>query len=91
MCEEKNKELSESIGFTLVTDAWTNIRSESIIDIIICTPRPLFHKSIATGDGAHSGEEMFKDIDPVIEELGRYLGWGIGFSFQLLIISFFRI
>ena len=68
---KKRKELFElSIGQSLVIDAWTNERNESIFDVMICTPEPVFLKTIETGEDAHSANEMMKFVDPILEELG---------------------
>ena len=46
---KKRKELLElSVGQSVVIDAWTNERNESIFDVMICTPEPVFLKTIET-------------------------------------------
>lgn len=55
---------------TIVTDGWSNPRNESIINFVVVNPniRPLFWKSIATGEATHTAEYIANLIGSVIEE-----------------------
>jgi hypothetical protein len=37
---------------------------------MICTPKPIFLKSLSTGEKSHSALEMETQIEPIIMELG---------------------
>lgn len=52
----KVSSLTESVGeVCLISDGWSNIRGDSVINFVITTPQPIFLKSInATGD-SHTG------------------------------------
>lgn len=39
-------QIAISYGVTLVIDGWSNMRRESIINIVICSPQPVCYKSI---------------------------------------------
>jgi len=54
----------------LVSDGWSNVRGDSIINFVFTTPRPIFYKSInATGE-SHTGEFIGAELCKVIEEIG---------------------
>jgi hypothetical protein len=55
---------------TLVSDGWSNIRGEGIINFIACTPQPVFFKSIDTKDNRHTGAYIADQLKAVIEEIG---------------------
>ncbi|XP_065315124.1 uncharacterized protein LOC135924008 [Gordionus sp. m RMFG-2023] len=65
-----NNKFNNLKDFTLISDGWTNIRGESIINFIIMTPEPIFFKSIDTGSCAHTGEYIASELIKVIEEIG---------------------
>jgi len=58
-------------------DGWTNIRNESIINYVITTLKPIFYKSLATGDDRHTGENVAEPIISVIEEIGPRKVFGV--------------
>lgn len=54
----------------LVSDGWSNVRGDSIINFVLTSPRPIFYKSInATGD-SHTGDFIGGELCKVIEEIG---------------------
>src|SRR5690242_21335453 len=56
---------------TLVSDGWTNIRGESIINYIaVLRGSSIFLKSIATGKDRHTGEYLADGLVQTIDELG---------------------
>ncbi|CAM1295475.1 Uncharacterised protein r2_g470 [Pycnogonum litorale] len=68
---EKVMTLVESADcVTLVSDGWSNIRGEGIINFIACTPQPVFFKSIDTKDNRHTGAYIADQMKMVIEEIG---------------------
>ena len=69
--EINEQEIRSSYGLTIIIDGWTNIRNEAIIDVILCTPKPIFFKSLCTGVTPHSSLELMGYIKPVIEQFGE--------------------
>jgi hypothetical protein len=41
--------LQTSEGIALITDGWTSVNQDPIINFILTTPEPLFYKSVTTG------------------------------------------
>ncbi|XP_064475765.1 uncharacterized protein LOC135389662 [Ornithodoros turicata] len=65
------EELLKSASYlTLLTEGWTNIRGESIVNFIVATPEPLFYKCVDTGDNRHTATYISSEIRAVIESLG---------------------
>ncbi|XP_047989603.1 zinc finger BED domain-containing protein 4-like [Leguminivora glycinivorella] len=60
----------------LAADGWTNVRKDSIINIIIYTPKPYFHSSIDTQNNRHTAEYMSERISQTMDEIGssKFLG-----------------
>lgn len=52
MCQEKFK---NSQTLSLCCDGWTNIKGEGVVNFIICTPKPVFYKSIHPKEKRESG------------------------------------
>jgi hypothetical protein len=68
--EEMKKEISQSQTLTLISDGWSNIRSEYITNYIIHTTETvLFWGSRAWQDEKHSAENIAADLIKIIEEL----------------------
>lgn len=63
---------------TLVTDGWSNVNRESIINYVLSSPtmRPMMWSSGATGTEAHTGEYMASEISRVITEAEAVAGVG---------------
>ncbi|KAH9384344.1 hypothetical protein HPB48_026346 [Haemaphysalis longicornis] len=40
-----NNSIEKASFMTLVTDGWTNVEGESVINFVLCTPSPLFFKT----------------------------------------------
>ncbi|KAK9427200.1 hypothetical protein V1505DRAFT_396313 [Lipomyces doorenjongii] len=55
---------------TLVTDSWTNIRDEAIVNYVFVTPNgeAMFHNADPTGTESHTGSYLSKGIIEVIED-----------------------
>ncbi|CAG8813584.1 27945_t:CDS:2 [Gigaspora margarita] len=62
--------LNETQFLCLVTDGWSNIRKDSIINFMITTPKPLFYKSVHTKEDQHTAQNIAEGIDKVMQELG---------------------
>ncbi|KAK9336991.1 hypothetical protein LIPSTDRAFT_75591 [Lipomyces starkeyi NRRL Y-11557] len=54
---------------TLVTDSWTNIRGEAIVNYVLVTPNgeAMFHSADPTGAESHTGSCLSKRIIEVID------------------------
>ena len=64
---EKNRLLDESPALTLVLDAWTNVRSNGVVNMMICTPEPVFLKSLETEDRHHNADFFTEVISNIID------------------------
>lgn len=62
--------IAKSPGVTLVIDGWSNIRHDSIVNFVICTPQPIFYKSVNTGSNRHTADYLFRISKEVVEEIG---------------------
>jgi len=67
---KKQEKIQKSNVLTLVSDGWSNIRNDGIIGFVVCTPEPIFYKSVPMGSERHTGENIFKLHSNLIEELG---------------------
>jgi Protein of unknown function (DUF 659)/hAT family C-terminal dimerisation region/BED zinc finger len=55
---------------SLLSDGWTNVRGDGIINFMICTPKPIFYKSIATDANRHTAEYISEKMISVLREVG---------------------
>lgn len=64
--------ISQQHSFTLVSDGWTNIKRESVINFILCSGdmKPLFWKAVFTGGLHHTSAYICELMQKVIEEIG---------------------
>lgn len=62
--------INESISLSLLSDGWTNIKGEGVINFIICTPRPVFYKSINPGTERETGQFICDKLSEIVEEIG---------------------
>ena len=64
--------LTNSTNLTLISDGWTNVTGDHIVNFCIKAPgmSTLFYKSIDTSGTGQTGEEVATQISNVIEELG---------------------
>ncbi|KUF87311.1 Acetate kinase [Phytophthora nicotianae] len=60
----------------LSTDGWSNTNNESFINFMLASPdmKPVFWKSIATGEEEHSGVYIASCINDVINEVETAIG-----------------
>lgn len=69
---EMKKKVSEIVlsapHLHLQCDGWTNIRNNGIMNFILSTPRPVFVKSVATGQNRHTAEYITDEINKVLIE-----------------------
>ena len=67
-----NETLSKSKNLTLLSDGWTNVRGEHIVNYCIKAPdqKPFFHKSIDSSGIPQNATKIANQIMSVIEEIG---------------------
>lgn len=51
-----NKLIGEASSLAIMSDGWSNIRSESIVNFIVTAPQPIFVKSLETKAERHTGK-----------------------------------
>ncbi|CAG8847026.1 41218_t:CDS:1, partial [Gigaspora margarita] len=61
--------LNEIQYFCLITDGWSNIRRDSIINYMIATPKPFFYKSVHTKENQHTAINIAEGIETIMHEL----------------------
>ena len=59
--EIQNK-ISEANSVSIIVDAWTTCKNESIVGFSVATPRPYFLKAIFTGTTRHTADFFFGKI-----------------------------
>ena len=70
--EEKVQEkVTGSNKVVLISDGWSNLRNESIINIILATPEPVFYKYIDASQNSHTAVYISSIFNDVIKELGK--------------------
>jgi hypothetical protein len=52
-------------------DGWSNIKRNSIINIVVCTPKPYFIKGYETGSERHTALKLTNIMDEQIIKLGE--------------------
>lgn len=64
------RQIETSDNLSLQCDGWSNIRNESIVNIVVSTPQPFFIKSIDTKANAHTSEYIAEIMLESIEQYG---------------------
>lgn len=64
------EKIRSAASLTLVSDGWTNINGDSLINIIFCTPEPVFYLPIAPQSESHTGEYIAGVLGRAIDEVG---------------------
>ncbi|XP_047984673.1 uncharacterized protein LOC125225144 [Leguminivora glycinivorella] len=74
--QKVTEKIEEANVLHLAADGWTNVRKDSIINIIIYTPKPYFHSSIETRNNRHTAEYLSEKIGQTMNEIGseKFLG-----------------
>ncbi|CAG8470521.1 2632_t:CDS:2 [Scutellospora calospora] len=54
--------------FSLITDGWSNINNDSIINYMVTTPKPIFYKSITTKEEQHTANNIVLNIETIMLE-----------------------
>ncbi|XP_047984670.1 uncharacterized protein LOC125239056 [Leguminivora glycinivorella] len=52
----------------LAIDGWSNLRKESILNVILYAPKPYFYKFIETKEQRHTAEYLCEEVTNIIEE-----------------------
>ncbi|XP_063378654.1 uncharacterized protein LOC134674740 [Cydia fagiglandana] len=52
----------------LSIDGWSNLRKESILNVILYAPKPYFYKFIETKEQRHTAEYLCEEVTNIIEE-----------------------
>ena len=55
---------------SVISDGWSNVRGQGIINYIVTTPQPVFYKSTDTKDNRHTGPYIADELKAVINDLG---------------------
>ena len=76
-CYEKYKDLGKKLldnapFYSIVTDGWSNLRSEHLVNYIIIVPnsKPFFYKALDTSGIRQTSERIAQEIINVAGELG---------------------
>ncbi|XP_059589231.1 uncharacterized protein LOC132252436 [Alligator mississippiensis] len=62
--------ISEALCLAVVTDGWTNVRGERIINFVITTSQPVFYRSIETGENRHTAEHIGSKVCEALQKIG---------------------
>ena len=70
--QEKVKETTDNSDCLciVISDGWSNIRNEGLINFLLTTPLPVFLKSVDTNTNKHTGAYIGDQIKSVIKESG---------------------
>ncbi|RXN06113.1 hypothetical protein ROHU_033008 [Labeo rohita] len=55
---------------SIISDGWSNVRGQGIINYIVTTPQPVFYKSTDTKDNRHTGPYIADELKAVINDIG---------------------
>ncbi|KAL1268259.1 hypothetical protein QQF64_033622 [Cirrhinus molitorella] len=55
---------------SVISDGWSNVREQGIINYIVTTPQTVFYKSKETKDNRHTGSYIADELKAVINDLG---------------------
>lgn len=68
--------MKEATILSLQTDAWSNLKNDSITNYLVNTPKPLFYKTIHTKENRYTSEFLAKEMDSVIQtnDVSKFLG-----------------
>ncbi|CAH1383434.1 unnamed protein product [Tenebrio molitor] len=71
MQEEVNIKMQAADALTLVSDGWTDNTGNSIINVLFCTPKPFFFKSVTSNCESHTGEYISNILIGAIDSVGH--------------------
>lgn len=72
-----NTTIASAESVAMMSDGWSNLKNEPIINIVLTTPTPVLYKIIETGKESHTGEYMASEMDSVIKEVGPQKVFGV--------------
>ncbi|KAE8738991.1 hypothetical protein FOCC_FOCC015513 [Frankliniella occidentalis] len=64
-CEEK---IEEATSVCILTDGWSNIRGENVVNFVVTTPEPVFIEAVEPGEDRETGKWIFDAIEKVIKK-----------------------
>lgn len=64
------KAINEALVLHLAIDGWSNLRNESIMNIIVFTPKPFFYTFIDTKTHRHTADYVCETVSEILEQLG---------------------
>jgi len=70
--DKVNEAIQNADCIAVISDGWSNIRGEGIINYILSTPKPVFYKSTDTKDKRHTAAYIADELINVITELGSH-------------------
>jgi hypothetical protein len=67
----QNTILERASNITLASDGWSNIRRESVLNFVLCFPKPImFYDAKYTGVESHTAEYIYQEFKSIIEAIG---------------------
>ena len=69
--DDVNDKINKATCLALLTDGWTNITGDGVINFVITTPEPVFYKSIIPGQERETSEYIKTQIANVLDEVGQ--------------------
>ncbi|GES86127.1 zinc finger BED domain-containing protein 1-like [Rhizophagus clarus] len=87
-----DKVLNNASNITLVSDDWSNIRRESVLNFILCLPKPIFYNAKYTGSESHTAEYIYNEFKSIIEDIGpsKFAGVERSMNQAKQIVNFFH-
>jgi hypothetical protein len=68
--QDLNTMLKQASNITLASDGWSNIRRESVLNFVLCLPKPVFYDAKYTGVESHTAEFIYQEFKSIIEVIG---------------------
>lgn len=59
------------LSVTLLTDGWTNVLGDSILNFVVATPMPIFYNAVETERQRHTGEYITGEISQATGKVGK--------------------
>jgi hypothetical protein len=71
------KIIKKAACIAIISDVWSNVCGQGIINYIISTPQPVLYKSTSTSDNRHTSLYIADELKAVIMTLDHrwYLHW----------------
>lgn len=65
-----HEKINEADSLTLMSDGWTDIKGNPLLNFVFATPEPVFLKAIETKTKSHTAQYMAEVIGEVIDTVG---------------------